>query len=249
MAKVLPSTWEGVPETIASRFGAKAGRQRAMVDSGHLVLVTHVVPTHDDIERTPAIFWRQPNGTWKNSGEGKGGLKVLQKVVDDYRLRAVALEGDLETAKRAADYFRILQDVAPLVRAARHLQKALQEARDAIPKDNDIIALRDLAGEAERTAELVQSDAKAGLDFTTARRAEEQAESAEHIAKSSHRLNMIAALFLPMSALGGVFGVNLAHGLETTAAPYLFWAFVATAFLFGFYVRSTVSRAEPKPGG
>ncbi len=157
---------------------------------------------------------------------------------------AATLEGAVETARSAADYFRILQDVAPLLRASRGLHKALQDAREALKTDVDMISLRDLAYEAERTLELAQQDANAGLDFTVARRAEEQAELAERIAKSSHRLNMITALFLPVTALGGVFGANLAHGLENTSAPWLFWGFVVAAFTVGFFVRSTVSNVD-----
>ncbi|MBL8742926.1 MAG: hypothetical protein JNK04_17575 [Myxococcales bacterium] len=215
-----------------------------MVHDGHLVLVTHIVPGADDIERKAAIFWRKPDGSWKAAGEAKGGLHALRGLVDAYRQRGIALEVELEKAKRAADYFAILMAVAPVLRAARHLHKTLQEARDAIKSDQDIIALRDLANDAERTCELVQQDAKHGLDYTTARRAEEQAETADHIAKSSHRLNLIAALFLPISALGSVFGVNLAHGLETKAAPWLFWGFVAMSFIFGFIVRTTISKKD-----
>jgi hypothetical protein len=244
MGKVLPAAWTEIPPSIAERFGSQAGRQRAMVHENHLVLVTHLVPGADDVERKAAIFWRKPDGTWKAAGEAKGGLHALRGLVDAYRQRALALETELEGAKRAADYFAILMSVAPLLRAARHLHKTLQEARDAIKNDHDIIGLRDLAGDAERTAELVQQDAKHGLDYTTARRAEEQAETADHISKSSHRLNLIAALFLPISALGSVFGVNLAHGLETKAAPWLFWGFIATSFLFGFIVRTTISKKE-----
>ncbi len=244
MGKVLPAAWTEIPPAIAERFGSQAGRQRAMVHENHLLLVTHLVPDADDVERKAAIFWRKPDGSWKAAGEAKGGLHALRGVVDAYRQRAIALEAELEKAKRAADYFGILTSVAPILRAARHLHKTLQEARDAIKNDQDIIALRDMAGDAERTAELVQQDAKHGLDYTTARRAEEQAETADHIAKSSHRLNLIAALFLPISALGSVFGVNLAHGLENKGAPWLFWGFIAASFIFGFIVRATISKKE-----
>ncbi len=239
MAKVIPSTWS-LPPVIVARFGTSAGRQRAMFHEQHLVLVTHLVPTSETDEHKAALFWRDPSGAWKAGGEAKGGLSALKDLVDSYVKRALALETLLEGARRAADYFAVLQEIAPLVRAARALHKTLQEAREAVPGDKDIIALRDTAQEAERMAELTQSDAKSGMDFTVAKRAEEQAELSENIARSSHRLNLIAALFMPVSALGSVFGVNLAHGLEHTAAPYLFWAFVGASFAVGFLVRATI---------
>jgi Mg2+ and Co2+ transporter CorA len=237
MASVLPKGWS-VPEKISARFGAQAGKQRAMVHEGHLVLITHEVPTPGDVERVPAFFWRAPDGTWKASK--KGGLSALRELVDSYTSRVNAIETQVEHAKGASEYFDALTAVAPLLRAARHLHKALQEARDAIPLDRDIITLRDAAADAERTAEILQTDAKSGLDYTTARRAEETAETSDRIARSSYRLNLIAAMFLPISALGSIFGVNLKHGLESVDSPFLFWGFVVAAFVIGFIVRAAV---------
>ena len=48
-----------------------------------------------------------------------------------------------------------------------------------------------------------------------------------------------------MSALGSVFGVNLGHGLEHVAEPWLFWAFLVLAFGLGFVVRASIHH---KPG-
>jgi Mg2+ and Co2+ transporter CorA len=168
----------------------------------------------------------------------------LKALVESFTKEALALETALESATQAADYFRILQEVAPRLRSARGLHRTLQEARELLKSESEIISLRDQAYEAERTFELVQQDASAGLDFTVARRAEEQAALQERIAKSSHRLNLIAALFLPISALGGIFGANLSHGLETAGAPFLFWAFVASALVLGLFVRSTVASVK-----
>lgn len=243
MGKVIPSNWE-LPQAISSRFGTQAGKQRAMHHEGHLVLVVHLVPKHDELERRAVLFWRQPNGTWKGSGEAKAGLSALKGLVDGYRQKLIELETAGDNARRAADYFHVLQEVAPVLRAGRHLHKTLQDAREAVSTDADIIALRDAAGDIERMAELVQTDAKAGLEFTVARRAEEQADASEHIARSSHRLNLIAALFLPVSAIGSVFGVNLAHGLENAGKPWLFWSFVAFSFVIGFIVRSSINKRE-----
>jgi Mg2+ and Co2+ transporter CorA len=218
-----------------------------MIQDGHLVLVTHLVPAPSVVERTPALFWRAPDGTWKSTSEARGGLIGLRELVDAYHKRSIELEAQVDHARRASDYFAVLQGVGPVLRAARHLHRALQEAREGIPDDKDIISLRDAAGEVERTCEIVQADAKSGLDYTAARRAEELSETSDRIARSSYRLNLIAALFLPISALGSVFGVNLTHGLEGVAAPFLFWAFVVGAFIVGFIVRAAVKEPELAP--
>jgi Mg2+ and Co2+ transporter CorA len=217
-----------------------------MVHDGHFVLVVHLVPGADDLDRKAAIFWRNPSGTWKSTGAVKGGFSALREIVGAYKTRVTELEAELDQSKRAAAYFKLLNDIAPILRSARHLHKTLQEAREAMPKEAPLIALRDTAGEIERAAELIQSDAKAGLDFTTAKRAEEQAELSEHIARSSHKLNLIAALTLPMSAIGAVFGVNLQHGLETRHSPWVFWVFVALSFVVGFLVKGWISKDEKR---
>jgi len=209
-----------------------------MLHEGHLVLVTHLVPTAGVVERTPALFWRAPDGTWKSTSEARGGLIGLRELVEAYRQRSLELETQVEHAKRASEYFAVLQSAGPVLRAARHLHHALQHAREGIHDDRDIIVLRDAAGEVERTCEILLADAKSGLEFTAAKRTEEVSEQSEQIARASHRLNLIAALFLPISALGGIFGANFEHGLEHVASPYLFWAFAATALLLGLVVRA-----------
>ncbi len=243
MARVLPSSWQ-VPEKIAARFGTAAGKQRAMFADGHLVLVTHVVPDPNKRDREAALFWRHPDGTWRSTGSARGGLGALRTLVDEYKKRADLLEDNVSRAKMAADYFSALQAVAPVLRAVRNLHRALQEAREAVTLDRDIIALRDLAADVERTAEIAHADAKTGLEFAIARQAEEQSRMTQHIARSSHRLNLIVAMFLPITALATIFGMNLPHGMETKLSPYLFWILLGAAFLLGLLVRAGVDKRD-----
>jgi len=106
-----------------------------------------------------------------------------------------------------------------------------------------LISLRDMANDIERSVELVHADAKNGLEYTIAKRTEEAADLSERIAKSGHRLNLLAALFFPVTAVGTMFGMNLTHGLEDAAAPLMFWVVLVLAFAVGFFVRSSISRA------
>jgi Mg2+ and Co2+ transporter CorA len=78
----------------------------------------------------------------------------------------------------------------------------------------------------------VREDAKVGLEFLLARKSEEQAEQATRIANAGHRLNLLAAIFLPVTALAGIFGMNLTHGFEG-AGPALFWAVTLAAGIAG----------------
>lgn len=240
MPKLIPQNW-ALPEKIRTRLGTQAGRQRAMTHEGHLLLVLHDPPKADQVHRTASFFWRAPDGTWKGVGAvAKGGIGSLRGHVESFTAAAQALEDRVEAATRAAEYFAVLQEVAPLLRTARNMHRTLQEARESCPEDRDLISIRDQAYENERTLELIHGDARNGLDFTTARRAEEQALHAERIHRASHRLNMIAAVFLPISALGAIMGMNIEHGFEKRDAPYVFWAFVVFAFLLGLLVRSMV---------
>jgi len=93
-------------------------------------------------------------------------------------------------------------------RVARHRRQG-REAREGID-NRDMVVLRDAAGDIERAVDLVASDAKDALDYVDAR----EAEAARKATDAQHRLNLIAALFLPISAVGSVLGVNLRSGLE-----------------------------------
>jgi len=246
MPKLLPHNWT-IPERIRARLGVQAGRQRPMLHEGHLLLVLHDLPKPGEAARGASFFWRAPDGTWKSAGAAaKGGVGALRAHVEAFTAAAQALEDRLEKAARAADYFAVLQDAAPVLRTARNQHRVLQEAREGCPEDRDLISIRDQAYENERALELVHNDAKNGLDFTVARRAEEQAELSEQISRASHRLNLIAAMFLPITALGGILGMNLAHGFEQAYAPWLFWAVVAGALLLGLMVRSSVASSHRK---
>jgi hypothetical protein len=239
MAKLLPAAWD-IPAPIRARLGREAGRQRAMLHEGHLLLVTHALPDARQIARKAAFFWRKPDGSWKAAGEASGGFGGLGALVEAYRARVGALEDEVEGATRAADFHRVIHATAPLARSARNLHKTLQEARDMVPADAGLIAMRDLAYEVERTAELVALEAKAGLDFVVANRAEAQVEHAAHIDRSNHRLNLVVALFLPITALSGMLGMNLPTGLERH--PWAFWAAVAGSFAVGFFLRARIDR-------
>lgn len=247
MAKLIPPNWD-LPERFHHRLGAQAGRQRAMLHDGHLLLVLHKLPKASTLGREPVFYWRGRDGAWRASEGGKNGLAALRAHVEGFTATLASLDQRLDRAERAADYFEVIQEVGPILRTARNLHRVLQEARDGVPDDREIITLRDLAGDAERSGELVLADATHGLNFTVARRSEEQAELAERIARSGHRLNLIAALFLPVSAFGAMFGMNFRHGLETAGSPWLFWGVLGVALVFGLLVRGSLERPGRAPG-
>ena len=246
MSNVIPHNWE-VPQVFRGRFGSHAGRQRVMYADGHLLLILHEAPRRKEAtERGARLYWRKPDGGWQSTGSGGTTTAPLRVHLEELAAAVDALEARAEIAKRASDWFALLHDSAPLVRIARGLSATLQEARELAKTDRDLISLRDAAQEIERDVDLIHNHARAGLDFAIAAAAEESAASSRYQSETGHRLNLIAATFLPISALGSLFGMNLVNGLETASAPWTFWGVAAAAFLLGLVVRASLPRA-PRP--
>ncbi len=240
MAQVIPDAWQ-VPASIRQRVGVQAGRQRAIVEEGHLLLILHELPKENEITRAAKLFWRAPDGAWRATGAGQSsGLPVLKRHLDALRGALQQLDARVDAGKSAQDFFSVLNEATPLQRTSRNTHKALQEARDGVD-DKEIISLRDTAGELERAAELLVGDARNALDFTVAKNAEAQAASGAQAVEAQHRLNLLAALFFPVTAIGSILGINLHTGLEG-APPVLFWIVLVLAFAVGFAIRGSLAK-------
>ena len=244
-ASLLPGNWK-VPQVFRDRLGNKVGRQRVMFADGHLLLVLHAPPAPDERHRQGRFFWRSPEGTWKSSSLGDG-IKALDKHLDQYLQELQKLENDEDRAQTADDYFPVLQAIAPLHRAAGNMHNTLQEARELVREDRDLMVCRDHAYIIERSIELLQCDTKNGLDCVVARRAEEDAQNSRRMATAAHRLNVMAAIFFPIATLATIFGMNLEHGLEGRG-PVLFWVVLFVGVLVGAVVKeSIVAGSRNKP--
>lgn len=240
---IIPPTWT-LPDAIRTRLGqATYGRQRALVEEGHILLVLHKPPGPDDREREGVMFWRTPAGEWQFSrgGPGPGGLK---RHVQSYAELEARLTKEYEQAAELGQLFDLLEALAPLTRAARNMHQALQTAREAVKGDATLIELRDLAYEVERNLELLLEDARNAIQHRTARKAEEQAHLSEAALHASHRLNILAALFFPLTALASVFSMNFAHGMDEQR-PSLFWLVLVVGVVLGLGMRGWVV-ARPK---
>ena len=240
----LPPDWQ-VPARFTERLGDSAGRQRAMTADGHLLLILHEPPTPGVAQRTARAFWRTPAGDWSSKGLGDGP-QALKRHVAEFAERVEALEARWQSAASAADYFELLRALAPLHRTTRNLHAVLQDARELVSDDRDLINLRDRVGEIDRTIELLHGDARNGLDFTIAHQAERQAEQSFGMAMAAYRLNVLAAVFFPVVTLGAVFGMHLDNGLREAATPAHFWGLLAVALLAGVLLARTIAR-KPTP--
>ena len=240
----LPEMWK-VPQVFRNRLGEKAGRQRAMFSDGHLLLVLHEPPKPDETHRNPRLFWRAPDGAWQSNTLGPG-IKALRKHIGEYAEAVETLDEAEERAERADDYLDILRQIAPLRRAARNMHGALHEARRLVPEDRDVLLCRDHAYTIERGAELVNGDTQSGLDGAMARRAEEQARHSDQMARAGHRLNRLAATFLPVATIASIFGMNLETGYERAFAPWPFWLALLAGVCLGMLIRSSMTE-KPLP--
>lgn len=245
MTSPIPHNWD-VPQIFRDRFGARAGRQRVMAADGHLLVILHDLPNPDNPDTIQArLYWRKPDGTWQSQGSSAKNIAPLRAHVEEFATTIDELETRANKAKRAKEWFDIMHRGAPLHRTCRNMSATLQEAREIAKTDRELISIRDLAQENERAIELINGHARAGLDYTIAASAEESARSSQHVVESQHRLNLIAATFLPIGALGALLGMNLRHGLEGYEEPYAFWIVAAAAFLLGLIVRASLP-SKPK---
>ena len=240
---IIPPTWS-LPEAIRARLGQTTyGRQRAVVEEGHLLLVLHQPPGADDSRREGVLFWRNPAGDWQFSrgGPGPGALK---RHVQGYAELEGKLTQDYEKAVDTASLFDLVEILTPLARAARNMHQALQTAREAVKGDIFLIEMRDLAYEIDRNLELLLEDVRNAIQYRMAREAEEQAQLSKEAVRASHRLNILAALFFPLTAIASVFGMNLTHGLNQHS-PVMFWLIFVAGTGLGFVMKGWVLAKSP----
>jgi Mg2+ and Co2+ transporter CorA len=144
-----------------------------------------------------------------------------------------------QQAQNADDYFQLLEDITPLLKATTSLHATLQSAREAISGDRDLIDLRDWAEEIERNLTLLNTNTKNALDFKIAKQGEEQAILGQKSLKAGDRLNTLAAIFFPLTAISSVFGMNLPNGLENNSM-YLFWLVFLLGIALGLWIRNWI---------
>jgi Mg2+ and Co2+ transporter CorA len=239
----IPSKWT-IPENLKRRFGKNGvGKQRAMFSEEHLLIVLHKAPDSEQKSRTAMTYWRSPEGQWQDSSSGKS-IFQLRAHIEDYSDIEIKLNKLYDKASTPEHYFDLLEDLTPLVRSSQNMANALQQAREFI-EDQDIIDLRDRCQEISREFEILYTDARHGLDYQVAKRAEEQAKYSMQTSQSTDRLNVLVAIFLPVTAISGIFGMNLENGLENIPAS-LSWVIMIASFALGFGVKAWVIPSKNK---
>lgn len=230
-----------LPPEIESRLGEDTfGRQRAIFEADHLLLILHAPPAPEVLDREAIAFLRKPKGQWLCNGF-EGGEQKLRKVISDYRLKYEECDRMFDAASSAAEIFALLKALAPLNRASTNLTNALQSGRDYVREDRFLIGVRDQAYEVSRAFELLAIDAKFKLDYRMAENSEDHARSSGEMARAQHKLNVLAAITFPLMALATLLGMNVVHGLEEHP-PYVFAVILMIGIGIGMAVQRWVTR-------
>jgi Mg2+ and Co2+ transporter CorA len=195
-------------EDLLDQLSNRPGNQRCVVGRDELLLVVHEVPKPGVPERDPLIFWRRGEGTWLDYACGKG-LRRLGDLLDRYAKVIDDKEELIEEADTAAEIFELVRAAAPLSRSSRNLMHAIDQAAAQDEDNRELKSYRDRIRELERAAEQLNHDARLTLEYWKAERGEAQQASAEKLNKIAFRLNLLAGFFLPLVALGGLFGMNV----------------------------------------
>lgn len=227
----LPKGFHPEPELL-EQLSSRPGNQRCLIGHDELLLVVHEVPEPKVPEREALIFWRHPPEGWLGP-DGSKGLGAMNRLLDRFQEAVDSHEALIDEADTAAEVFAIIRHSGPLARTMRNLVLALEQALVHDDDDRELINLRDRARDIERAAELLYHDAKLTLDFWQAESAEDQQEATVKLNKIMFRLNLMAGFFLPMVALGGLFGMNV--DLPAFVKP-MFWAILAGGLLMGLIV-------------
>ena len=126
------------------------------------------------------------------------------------------------------------------------LHKALELTGDE-EQQQELQIICDLASEVVRSTALLQVDVQNSIQFNMVQQQEMQARYTQSQSNAAHRLNVLAAIFLPVATISSVFGMNLPSGLESS--QFMFWiTFVLSMFLggvIGFFVMN-VRQVNPQ---
>jgi uncharacterized integral membrane protein len=241
----VPASWN-VSQRLMDRLAGKVVKQRALAEGKELLLVLHEVPESGNHERESVLYFRDTEGNWHWLPEGKE--KSPQGVFDRYEDHLEWLGKLSDEAASAEQYFVVYMKMLPIGIALRNAHFALQSAVDQIPCQADLLDLRDRAQVLEREAEILLNETKAGLEFLNAKKAEQQAELSLQMALQQQRLNWLVALFVPLTLIGSLLGMNLSHGLEGSP-PVVFWSIATSGVLLGILLLVFINAGlDSKPG-
>ncbi|MCA9177157.1 MAG: hypothetical protein KDB14_21860 [Planctomycetales bacterium] len=228
----FPFNWGSLPIELRRHVAEVPGQQRALSHDGHLLLLLHRAPSEESWEREVLLYWRDPEGEWKSSENGKG-LASLKSHLEQYAAVVQELEDAAEQIETAEQCYRARRRLAPIHRAAHNQMAAMVEAQELCPEDQGLSLCRNIAGNICRATDLLTEEIRSTFDYAMARAAERQSRSA-------YRFSLLTATFFPIMTFATIFGMNVTSGLESRT-PILFWLLFAAGAAMGLSVRSFVT--------
>ena len=169
--------------------------------------------------------------------------RITERLVDRIETLSLDLEDRAETMEDAGydhqtdppeNLWRTRQQVITLRRHIGPMSEALQEfAQIEIPlmKDEFRSRLRHTASRAKRSVDELHEVA----DRLTALSDHLELQQDARLARNSYKLSVIAAIFLPLSFLTGLFGVNVA-GMPGMTHPYAFTILCVSMVVLGIAI-------------
>lgn len=216
----LPERWRG-------RVGNPVGRQRLLEEGDHLLVLIHEVPGRPEVDW---FFWTDDEGAWQSLPE-PGGLLHWKRLLEEYEVVVDELEAGLKKAVSVEDYYRILQAEVAVGQPLKQVRLLAARVRRSRKKNRQLLEIRSIAEELDADLCLVEDGARLGMEALAAESAEKQRRISEQQARLGLRLNYLAAFFLPLMALGTVFGMNVPTGFEDSR--WVFGAIFAVGLLTG----------------
>lgn len=212
----LPSHFNLEPE-LRDQLGAGPGHQRCLEGHDELLLILHEVPK-GVVSGNPVVFWRRHDGRWSQAGGP--GTEELEELLGRYQQAIDSRFAAVNRVDDAQEIFNALRHAAPLLRSIRDLIKALGQVLAFDPNDRSVRLLRDRAKEIEVAADLLQSEARATLEFLRTGQNGAILHATEHLGRIVDRLTLLVLVFLPLAALGTFLGMSAGLPL---VVKLIFW--------------------------
>ncbi|MCH2174448.1 MAG: CorA family divalent cation transporter [Lentisphaeria bacterium] len=231
----LPISWK-LPVGIKQHLGGGAGKQRVIHSDGQILMILHKLPEIGKNSRVGVLFFKDEKGQW-NSDQKQSPEHAMKRLIKEYNSAILNLEEGADHAHTAQDYFDIQHQLVPICRAVRNLKATMLKAHDLAPECEFITQYLDDAEDLDRISDILRIDVRNAADYSMAKQAEEQSRKSDEISLSAHKLNMLVATFLPVTAIAAIFGMNLKTGLEHFNSPFLFWGLMLCSMAIGFIVK------------
>ena len=156
-------------------------------------------------------------------------------MVDGYNKQLEDYSEQLEQAHNSENYYSIIRGIFPFHRTARNFLLVLSEALQYMPDSETLDQADSRMLEIQRNSEYLMEEAKLGMEYTMAQRMEHQTELSNQLAKSGDSFNLLAAIFLPITAIAAIFGMNFDHGIANK--PVYFWVIIILGLILGVFTR------------